>query len=82
MIKVGDEVAFNVNYLRSTNQELGEVPFLRGKVIDVALDMKDCRLLTVLWANGQQSNVNELNLTNNTLLDATIGARYVGKTYI
>lgn len=81
MIKIGDKVAYNANFLRYTRQELGEMPFKVGTVIAVVLDMPGFRLLTILWKDWSQSNVNEGNLTNNPHLDATIGAKWVGKQY-
>lgn len=80
-IKIGDWVAFNVNFLRSTAQEVGEMPFKKGRVVSVAYEDKSCRLLNIVWNDWSESTVNEANLTNNTLLDATIGAIYVGKRY-
>lgn len=80
-IKIGDWVAFNVNFLRSTAQEVGETPFKFGRVLSVEYEDRSIRLLRIRWNDWSESVVNELNLTNNTHLDATIGARYQGKTY-
>jgi len=81
MIKIGDKVAYNVNFLRYTRQEIGEMPFRVGTVMGVVLDIPGVKLLNVLWNDGIESTVNEGNLTSNTCLDATIGAKWVGKQY-
>ena len=80
-MRIGDWVAFNVNFLRSTAQEVGEVAFKKGRVVSVAYEDKSCRLFNIVWNDWSESTVNEANLTNNTHLNATIGARYVGKRY-
>ena len=80
-IRVGDWVAYSVNFLRSTCQEVGEAPFKFGRVVSIEYEDRDCKLLRIKWNDWSENVVNELNLTNNTHLDATIGADYVGKRY-
>ena len=48
---VGDRVAYSVDFLRSTGQTTGDVPFLRGTVVEVRR-LGDNDLVHVRWDGG------------------------------
>jgi hypothetical protein len=64
IINVGDRVAFSAAFLRSTGQYTGDVPFLRGEVTGVSLDIPGCRLLIVEWDREWDRDASTVNAAN------------------
>ncbi len=49
MIKVGDKVGYSHDWLRSTGNHTGPIPFARGVVIELAELSPGCTLARVDW---------------------------------
>lgn len=58
---IGDRVAYSANWLRWTGNFAGELPQLRGAVVDIT-PMGGRDLVTVKWDHGEQWNVLNVNL--------------------
>ena len=63
-IKVGDIVGYSKQFLQSTGQHTGDVPFARGKVTDLLSLGGDVTLAQIDWDHdGLPSRVNIENLS-------------------
>jgi hypothetical protein len=61
MIQIGDCVRYRAQWLRSTGQYTGGVPFQRGTVT-MFKDLGSIKLAFVYWTDGETSKVNVKNL--------------------
>lgn len=61
-IRVNDIVMFSRNFLRSTGQFTGPVPFAKGQVLSVEQLNPKLLIVSVQWADGVQSRVLSSNL--------------------
>jgi len=50
LFQVGDRVAYNVNWLRSTGNIVGDLPRLRGTVVEIE-PFSDKQLVVIKWDN-------------------------------
>jgi hypothetical protein len=62
VIEAGTRVGYSANFLRSTGQLTGEVPFLRGVVAKVEEIVPGCTLCLIHWDTGALTRVNIKNL--------------------
>lgn len=53
-IEVGDQVAYNRQYLQSTGQQTGETPQMRGKVVGLK-QVGEMTLASVLWDGEEEA---------------------------
>ena len=64
-IKIGDRVGYSAQWLRSTGQYTGTVPFARGEVVKIREYTSSLVLATIAWEedNGLHTEVHVANLT-------------------
>lgn len=61
--KIGDRIAYSVQFLRSIGEITGEMPFARGKITGLKELSKECVLAVIEWENGDfPEKVNTKNL--------------------
>ena len=66
-INIGDKVCYSANYLRSTGQYTGDIPFARGIVTKLKDYGDDFILATISWNNEDvPAKVNVKNLSRVT----------------
>ena len=53
MIKKGDLVQYSVNFLQSTGQYTGEVPFLKGRVVSLSKLGAGTTLAQINWLSDE-----------------------------
>ncbi len=47
--KIGDNVAYSVQWLKSTGQTTGDYPFARGKIVGLVELSSECILAEIDW---------------------------------
>ena len=54
MFKVDDKIAFSADFCRSIRANAGDIPHMRGRVLEVLPLQGDRQLLMVIWDGEEQ----------------------------